>query len=567
MANKEIKTNAEIYREQRKERLEKAAKKKHSAKKDKAIRIVVKTIVILLCIGLVGGFAGNLLLNVFNVPQKIISVATYNDTKLSAAEYNYYYMTLYNQIYQMAYQYENAYATYGSGYGKYFTGFDMALDPADQEYQYDDAPEGVETWADYFRAMATTRAFLMDEMYKKATSAEAKEAGFEITEEMKKETKDSIDESIKELEDAAKQSQFSLDNFIARTCGEGLTEKTYRAMLEKDDIAQKYLNWYQENAVKEFTEDEVNTFFNDNKTDFLQVSARMFEISYAEQEEGSTDKAYTKAEAEKTANEFKNRISNEASFATLAKEYAPESLKANYDSDTATLISKATGADIGAGEKVVNWLFSADRSIGDTAVIEDEAAQAFYVMYIVSPATRDESVANASVRHILISAETTDADQKALPQDQIDKNFADALAEAEKLMQTWKDNGATEDAFIALIADNTDDTASIQTGGLYDDVKLGGQYVEEFTNWAIDPARKPGDADLVKTQFGYHFMYFVEASDYTTWENNVRTTMASDAYNELIDGIYEDIEENAEKTEKVLDFFADRLQKSISSRY
>lgn len=45
MANKEIKTNAEIYREQRKERLEKAAKKKHSAKKDKAIRIIVKTIV------------------------------------------------------------------------------------------------------------------------------------------------------------------------------------------------------------------------------------------------------------------------------------------------------------------------------------------------------------------------------------------------------------------------------------------------------------------------------------------------------------------------------------------
>ena len=34
MSNNEIKTNAEIYREQRKERLEKASKKKHSAKKD-----------------------------------------------------------------------------------------------------------------------------------------------------------------------------------------------------------------------------------------------------------------------------------------------------------------------------------------------------------------------------------------------------------------------------------------------------------------------------------------------------------------------------------------------------
>ena len=108
MANNEIKTNAEIYREQRKERLEKAKKKKHSAKKDKAIRILVKTVVAVLCVSLVLAFCGNLLLNVFNVPQKVLTVSAYNDDKLSAAEYNYYYMSLYNQIYQMSYEYENA---------------------------------------------------------------------------------------------------------------------------------------------------------------------------------------------------------------------------------------------------------------------------------------------------------------------------------------------------------------------------------------------------------------------------------------------------------------------------
>ena len=62
-------------------------------------------------------------------------------------------------------------------------------------------------------------------------------------------------------------------------------------------------------------------------------------------------------------------------------------------------------------------------------------------------------------------------------------------------------------------------------------------------------------------------MYFVEASEYATWESDVRTTMASNAYNELIDGLYDDIEEKTEKSEKALNYFADRLQNSITSRY
>ena len=567
MANNEIKTNAEIYREQRKERLEKAKKKKHSAKKDKAIRILVKTVVAVLCVSLVLAFCGNLLLNVFNVPQKVLTVSAYNDDKLSAAEYNYYYMSLYNQIYQMSYEYENAYSSYGSGYGVYFTGFDMTKDPAEQEYKFDDVPETVETWADYFREMASTRAFLMSEMYKKATSEEAKKLGFEITEEEKTEMQESIDETIKSLEESAKENQFSLDNFIARTCGEGLTEKSYRALVEKDTIAQKYLTWYQEYLTKSYSKEEIESYFNENKADFVTASARVFDISYAEPEEGSKDKAYTKAEAEKLANEFKSKITNESAFISLAKQYAPESLKESYESDAATLLEDAHASEVSSNEAVTNWLFSAERKIADTAVIEDEKAQTFYIIYVVEPASRDESVASTSVRHILIQAETTDAEGNALAQDVITKNFETAKTEAEKLMKTWKDNGATEEAFIALIADNTDDTASIETDGLYDDVKAGGQYVAEFTNWAIDPARKPGDTGLVKTEFGYHFMYFVEASSDSAWESEVRSTLAGNDYDKLVDGIYEDVEEKAESNAAFLKFFADRLEKSISARY
>ena len=567
MSNNEIKTNAEIYREQRKERLEKASKKKHSAKKDKAVRIIIKTLAIILCVSLVGWFAGNLLLNVFNVPQKVLAVSTYEDEKLTGAEYNYYYMSLYNQIYQMAYEYESMYSSYGSGYGSYFTGFDMSKDPAEQEYPYDDAPESVETWGDYFKEMASTRAFLMNAMYEKATGEEGKELGFELTEDLKKEINDEIDETIKSLSESAKENDFALDNYIARVCGEGLSEKSYRALLEKDAIAQHYLTWYQEHLTTSYSKEDVNSYFAENRLDFVTASARIFTVSYAEAEEGSTDPVYTKEQAKARAEEFNSKVYSESSFISLAKQYAAPSMADSFASDEATLAADAHASDISSNKDVTDWLFSTQRAAGNKAVIEDAENECFFVIYVVEPASVDESVANASVRHILVQVESTDAEGNALDADTIAKNDADAKAKAEALVQTWKDNGATEEEFIKLIKDNTDDTASIETDGLYDDVAAGGNYVAEFTNWAIDPERKAGDAEIVKTEFGYHFMYFVEASDYQAWESDVREAMASNAYNELVDGIYEDIEEKAEKNDTFLKFFSDRLTKTISARY
>ena len=567
MSNNEIKTNAEIYREQRKERLEKASKKKHSAKKDKAVRIIVKTLAIILCVGLVATFAGNLLLNVFNVPQKVLTVASFDDEKLTGAEYNYYYMALYNQIYQMAYEYESMYSSYGSGYGSYFTGFDMSKNPADQDYPYDDAPESVKTWADYFKEMASTRAFLMNAMYEKATSEDAKKAGFEITEDRQAEIDNSINETITQLEESAKENNFSVDNYIARVCGEGLSEKSYKALLEKDAVAQEYLTWYQEHLTNSYSKEDVDSYFAENRIDFVTASARTFSVSYAEAEEGSTDPVYTKEQAKQRAEDFQSEITDEASFASLARKYAPPSVVDSFALDTATLISDAHASEISSNEVLTNWLFSSERQVGDTTVIDDTTSECYYILYVVEPASVDETVANAAVRHILVSAETTDAEGNALDEATIETNFANAKTKAEGIMQTWKDNGATEEAFIALIKDNTDDEASIETDGLYDDVSAGGNYVAEFTNWAIDPARKAGDAELVKTEFGYHFMYFVSASEFSAWENDVRSTMASNEYNELVDGIYNDIEENADKNDTFLKFFSDRLEKSISSRY
>ena len=565
MANNEIKTNAEIYREQRKERLAKAQKKK-SGKGDKIIRILVKTICILLVAGVVLYGAGSILTKVFCLPQKVLTVAEYEGEKLNVAEYNYYYMSLYNQIATTTQQIDSY---YGSGYGVYYTGFDITKNPAQQEYKGEDAPEGVETWADYFKLMAPEKAFIQKAVYEIAISEDAKKAGFELTAEQKEEMTTSIDEAIDALAKKAEENDFSLNNYIAKACGEGLTEKSYRALLERDTIAQYYLEWYEADVTKNTSDRDVKAYYKDNRLDFDLVDARLFAFSYAEVEEKADkdDPEYTEAEAKKLANEFKGKVTDEASFIDLAKEYAIPSQKTSFAKDSSTLAENLTSTSI-SSEAIVKWLFDTARKTGDITVINDEASETYYVMYIVNPAAPDKQTAGADVRHILVQAETTKEDSEGekvdLSQEEIDKNFADAKVEAEKILKEWKDGKATEESFAALATEKTDDTGSKETGGLYEDINSTSSYVPEFLNWALD-SHKVGDTGIIKTDYGYHIMYFVGADKTEKWESDVRTAIATDKFNDFSTELYEMVEGKIEKNETIINMFVKTMEKTLAS--
>jgi len=105
------------------------------------------------------------------------------------------------------------------------------------------------------------------------------------------------------------------------------------------------------------------------------------------------------------------------------------------------------------------------------------------------------------VRHLLIAFNgSTDADKTA------------ARAEAERILQMWEAGDRTETAFIDLVAQHTDDTASRATGGLCEDIHPQSNYVPNFLQWATDPDRKQGDMEIVETEYGYHIMYFTHHS-------------------------------------------------------
>lgn len=144
-----------------------------------------------------------------------------------------------------------------------------------------------------------------------------------------------------------------------------------------------------------------------------------------------------------------------------------------------------------------------------------------------------ESGLVSSVRHILIAPEGGTENEETYEVTYSDAEWAAAQAKAETVLNEWKAGEATEDSFGKLASSYTDDTASASTGGLYENVAPGSSYVKEFLAWAIDMNRQTGDTDIVKTEFGYHIMYFVSGEPH--WLSTARTQLLSERTTAMID--------------------------------
>ena len=87
------------------------------------------------------------------------------------------------------------------------------------------------------------------------------------------------------------------------------------------------------------------------------------------------------------------------------------------------------------------------------------------------------------------------------------------LAEAQKLLDEWLAGEHTEESFGEMANKYSDDQdGKVTNGGIYEDV-VKGKMVKPFEDWIFDESRQVGDYGLVKTQYGYHIMYFVGGED------------------------------------------------------
>ena len=117
------------------------------------------------------------------------------------------------------------------------------------------------------------------------------------------------------------------------------------------------------------------------------------------------------------------------------------------------------------------------------------------------------------VRHILISVAPEDAENE--------EAWKTAEARANEVLEEFLAGEHTGERFGELAAANSEDPGSQQTGGLYTGV-MQGQMVPEFDAWCFDADRKPGDTGVVKTDFGYHVMFFEGRSPELVWKSQAR---------------------------------------------
>lgn len=138
------------------------------------------------------------------------------------------------------------------------------------------------------------------------------------------------------------------------------------------------------------------------------------------------------------------------------------------------------------------------------------------------------------VRHILIKPEggTTDENNQTVYSD---AEWEACRQKAQDILDQWKNGEATEESFGALAKEHTAD-GNGDVGGLYESVPEG-YMVTEFNDWIFDESRKYGDTDLVKTQFGYHVMYFVDSQP--GWISQTEQEYVTGKLQEMVNAAYE----------------------------
>ncbi len=163
-----------------------------------------------------------------------------------------------------------------------------------------------------------------------------------------------------------------------------------------------------------------------------------------------------------------------------------------------------------------------------------------------SSGIKQDDTYTVDVRHILIRIDTIAAEMekdspKAGESEDKDETTTEKYTEeqweacrqaAQAILDEYLAGELTEDRFGELANKHSEDKGGqVTDGGIYTYVEKG-QMVATFNDWCFDAARKEGDTGLVKTQFGYHVMYFVGSEE--VWITKTRSAYLSEKSNELV---------------------------------
>ncbi len=484
---------------------------KQQEKKKKTRRYITIAASLVIVVAIIGGIFA---CSSFRTPKlEGVTAATCGDYELDNAMMAYF---LYSQ-----------YHTYINQYSYYlpYLGLDTTKSLKSQIM-----PGSSISWFVYFMNLAKTQ---VNELV--ALAQEAQEKGYTLDEEERQEIADTMDG----LKKSAKQYGYSsVNSYLAAVYVKGVTSKSVQKCLELQTLAAKYYEDLLETY--EYTEEELEKYVEDNKSAFYKFDYLYYDFD-ADFDSDATDaeKAAAIGKAKADADKFLSDVETEEEFREKINQLEKEKADAKAETDTGS--SSETGSSSSDTEKnysddffeegeyykeddpFTEWAYDEERASGDTTVIEntdsDEVVTGYTVYYLKKTAYLDDYLTK-NVRHVLFLTSSYE-------------NKEAARAEAERVLEEFRNGEVSEDAFAALAEKYSEDEGSHENGGLYENVGKD-EMVEEFNDWIYDEDRKVGDLDIVETSYGAHIMYFV-GDGIEKWKADAEDALKGEQYDKEIE--------------------------------
>lgn len=465
-------------------------------------------------------------------------VATVDGQKISIGMYDYYYASIVS--------YYEQYASYG------YYSLDTTKDYSKQ-YTTDDDGNKI-SWQKFFETEALKEVEQITTYYSKAL-----EEGVTLTSAQKK----TIDKQISTLKDSASQNDVSLDQYIKANFGTYCSEDTIRIMLEQYYLSANYKGKFKSET--KVTDNDVDKYYNDHKNDYKKIEFYYIASPYDATDDNS------KNESIKTAEKIMAKMKDKKSVIALVPEvyssYIDSQVKSSMEQDStltekkardeavksyeSNVVTTVSGSDSPFDDKMNTWLFSDDTKVGSKKYYIDESAGYIYIVLKTSKASVEEDE-TYTVRHILVAPESGSNSSSSTSEktEYTDEQWAAAKKKADSILAKFNKTDKSEYEFAKLAEQYSTDSASTSSGsndsfgGLYESVALG-QMVPDFEKWSIDDSRKYGDTGIVKSDYGYHIMFFI--NDCPEYQSKIIAQIKSDRLSNMIDKAEIKVHENAIK--------------------
>lgn len=447
-------------------------------------------------------------------PQKTFTAYTLTDADgekhdIKVNTYNYYFALYYNNLQSTV----SSYKQYGIDLDEANMNVDFDKKLSEQTRTEDGKTT---TWLEYVQEQVEDSIKDTYASYYKAVK-ENKGKDPEITDDQKKEIK----EALKNYKESAHKYGYTVSGYIEAAMGHGVTKDVFVREATISYIAENYDSDHKNDSdSKTYTDKELNAYKKKNESKLQSVDIKMFEC-----------------DSEDDAKAFKKALKADGSnFAALASKYSSDDFdkKANKNSQETTyndmtrstmegLSVAISTADDDKKYPGLDWLYSSDRKAGD--VRQDSTT----VVYVVKPVYMSDAK-TVNVRHILIAPESSKSSDNSSSsksaKDCTDKEWAAAEKKAKSILAKYNSGDKTSKSFAKLAKSNSSD-GNASDGGLYENI-IPNQMVPTFNAWCFDSSRKAGDVGIVKTEYGYHIMYFEGKNDQAVWKYIAQQKLAAD---------------------------------------